>query len=182
MNKQAQVGSTITWFFAVIATFLILLIFLVFSGAIAAQKVSVRDLVLGIDESGQTYSTNYFSFRTLVLLLESPLNSEKVFSIISEPKYFVSGLNYRTEILEVFEGEDCSNIYLLVFDTFWCEKALGEVHCGETNKEYLTEEIHLDTTSVAVPFVSLKLPLTPSETHGWTYLPIKLAARYNCEK
>lgn len=81
MNKHAQIGSTISWFFAVIAIFIILLIFLVFSGAIAAQKVSIMKvvgdkIVAILSSSEESYTTPYFDLRGAIVLLESPHGTE----------------------------------------------------------------------------------------------------------
>ncbi len=183
MNKSAQIGSTLSWFFGVIVIFLILLIFLIFSAGIAVQKVSIKDLILG-GNSEETVSTSYESFRTAVFFLESDYDGQRMVKKISDPKFFLSGKNYRTEILDVFNDQACLNIYFVVFNHFWCQKSGEEVHCGE--KDFTSEDNSLDytylDTSHKVKFVNLSMPLDTTAEGGWEYLPIKFAARNGCDE
>ena len=78
-GKKAQIGSTISWFVAVITIFLILAIFLVFSGLIAVQKISWSDMIFGSDDSVSGKSSmNYFNLRGAVVFLESPYENKTI--------------------------------------------------------------------------------------------------------
>ena len=105
MDKQAQIGSTITWFVAIITIFLILIIFLVFSGAIAAQKISWNDMIFGAKNStGEESPTTYFNFRGAVVFLESPYE-QTIFR-----KYASSAfLNPLDSISQIFSDVNCYN-------------------------------------------------------------------------
>lgn len=86
MNKRAQIGSTITWFFAIIAIFLILIIFFVFSGVMAAKKIAYSEKFTN-DLISSSEDVNYFSLRAATVFLESPYKNE------TRREYFSSSLN-----------------------------------------------------------------------------------------
>ncbi len=88
LDKKAQVASTLGWFVATLVIFLILLVFLFFSGVVGVQKFAKNSFIdIHLNEGGQR---NLVSMRFLTFVLESDFKGEKLRKILSRANFFVT--------------------------------------------------------------------------------------------
>lgn len=165
MNKNATIGSTFSWFFAVIAIFIILLIFLVFSATIGIQRMSLSGEVKDI-YGNPTY--NYPSFRGIAFLLENSDGFSPMRSKLAEP-----GINYYPEMLiELFSQKNCFSYYLSVSgqDFFESDKLLFPVR-----------DVISPLTITFAPIEKLFILKGQGLPNG-DENKVKFAVRYTCDK
>jgi len=108
MNKKAQTGTTLTWFVAVIALFFILLIFLIFFGALNAAREKNS---ISLSESSHM---NYESFRGLVGFLESDYEGQTVSDYLSSTNFDWKRVDQ--DLRDNLPRDDCYNYFLILDD------------------------------------------------------------------
>jgi hypothetical protein len=129
-NKSGQIGSTLSWFFAIVVIFLILLLFFIFSGAIATQRLSGFEKPTLIE--GNESVKDYVGFRGFVNFLESPVLGQEDKTVLVREEL---ELYERTNIEERFPKEilrtilnysDCYDYLFLPYEDY------GLYRIGET--------------------------------------------------
>lgn len=166
MNKRAQIGSTISWFFAVIAIFLILLIFLVFTATIGVQKSLGQK---GVENSEGKVVMDFLSFRGASFLLENPdgdygnLRNHLV-------TYRVNQIE-PTFLLETFSQKKCYTYYVY---------ADGK-ELNSDGKEIFTDKQVSPVVLTLVP-INQVVVLNGQATTDSLENKFKFAARYICNE
>jgi hypothetical protein len=154
-NKRAQIGSTISWFFAVITIFLILIVFLVFVAFSGIVKIgNIKE----VKDSSNIPTMNYVSFRGASFLLEKNNFNEKI---------IYSGTFFPDIYLESLTQKDCYDYNL----------SLGGENSFIEGKSLLSKEV---VSQVVLTFSPVKMETIDGKK--MVDNQIKLGVRYICDE
>ena len=111
MNKKGQIAETITWFMAVIVILFMMVVFVLFSGVIAGQKLKEKGQARSIEAGVASYSADdYMNYQRLESFLNYRINERKIVDILSDnnaeeiDKYNAQIMNAAKIFFENVEG------------------------------------------------------------------------------